>query len=202
MLLKEGMLDGVEVVNGGDYYPEAHQWCIDKNLTLIGTSDIHSPISFAYDFDKGEHRPMTLAFVTEKTADGFRDALFNRRTAVFWKDKLIGEARFLEPIFQASVKILSPDLTIKGRGRVHMQIHNISDVDLVIEADGECETVSFPGKIIIPAHKTVLVRLTGKMEDLSGKKTARFPVKITNFWTAPETALTTRLIVPLKFEKE
>ncbi len=32
-LLENGMLHGIEVVNGRSYYPEAHRWCLEKNLT-------------------------------------------------------------------------------------------------------------------------------------------------------------------------
>ena len=55
-LYAKGWLYGVEVVNGNDYYPLAHQWCIEKKLTMMGDSDVHSPITFDYDFTRGEHR--------------------------------------------------------------------------------------------------------------------------------------------------
>ena len=35
-ILKDGYMDAIEIYNGGDgYSPEAHQWAIDRNLTLI-----------------------------------------------------------------------------------------------------------------------------------------------------------------------
>jgi hypothetical protein len=190
------------VDNGGTYYPEAHQWAIEKGLTMIGSSDIHNPICNDYNFAKGEHRPMTLAFVTEKTEAGFREALFNQRTAVYFKDKIIGDARFLEPLFQASVKVLNPGQTVKGKGRVNIHLHNSSEVDLVLEADGESDSVAFPSKIRLPAHKTVLMRLTGKDKALNGEMTVQLPIRVINYWVAPETALATKLAVPLHFGKE
>lgn len=69
-LYNEGCMQGIEVANGSLYMPEAVQWCLDKNLTMIGTSDIHQPIQTDYDFAKGEHRTMTFVFAKERTAEG------------------------------------------------------------------------------------------------------------------------------------
>jgi hypothetical protein len=44
-LLEQGMMNGVEVVNGRAYYPEAHQWALDKNLTMLSNPDIHAPLN-------------------------------------------------------------------------------------------------------------------------------------------------------------
>ena len=43
-LLENHFMDGIEVVNGNSYSPEAHQWAIDKNLTIVSGSDGHGPI--------------------------------------------------------------------------------------------------------------------------------------------------------------
>ena len=46
--LTNGWLRGIEIVNGTDYDPIAHQWCLDKKLALVGGSDLHGPASFEY----------------------------------------------------------------------------------------------------------------------------------------------------------
>ena len=56
-------MDGIEVVIVWIFMPDAIHWGLDKNLTMIGTSDIHQPIQTDYDFSKGEHRTMTFVFV-------------------------------------------------------------------------------------------------------------------------------------------
>ena len=43
-LYEEGYMQGIEVANGKKYSPEAQRWCMEKKLTMIGTSDIHQPI--------------------------------------------------------------------------------------------------------------------------------------------------------------
>ncbi|HID77044.1 MAG TPA: histidinol-phosphatase, partial [Planctomycetaceae bacterium] len=42
-LYEKGWLHGIEVANGETYYPEAHRWCLEKQLTMMGNSDIHGP---------------------------------------------------------------------------------------------------------------------------------------------------------------
>ena len=42
-LYEKKYMRGIEVVNGVSYYPEAHEWALEKGLTFMGTSDIHSP---------------------------------------------------------------------------------------------------------------------------------------------------------------
>ena len=46
-LLEKGMLHGVEVINTREYYPEAHQWCIEKGMAILSNSDVHNPSNLA-----------------------------------------------------------------------------------------------------------------------------------------------------------
>lgn len=121
----EGMLNGIEVVNGDAYSPIAHQWCIDKKLTIIGTSDIHNPIGMDYDFASGEHRPMTLVFSKEKGAEAIKDALVNRRTVVYYKNKLIGDKTYLHEIVTKSIRVEKVTRTNK---RISVTLYNSSSV--------------------------------------------------------------------------
>lgn len=104
-LLNNGCMHGIEVANGGLYVPEALQWCLDKKLTMIGTSDIHRPIQADYDFAKGEHRTMTFVFSKERTAEGIREALDSRRTLVWYKDRVIGQEELMKPFFQKCIEV-------------------------------------------------------------------------------------------------
>jgi len=106
-IYNNGWMNGIEVVNEDSYYPEAFQWALDKKLTIFGNSDVHDPMQSAVDFAKGAHRPITLVFAKERSAEAIREALDNRRTAVFYREFLIGEEQFLRPIFDNSVEILN-----------------------------------------------------------------------------------------------
>jgi len=86
-----GWLKGIEVVNGTTTTRKPTVGVWKKNLTMLGNSDIHGLIVEEYELASGGHRPMTLAFARERTADGVREALEKRCTVVWWEDTLIGE---------------------------------------------------------------------------------------------------------------
>jgi len=103
MLIKEKLLDGIEVANDQSYYDEALQIALDNNLTILGTSDIHKLIDWDFNVAKGGHRPLTLVFAKEKNTESIREALFSRRTVVYYKNFLAGKDEFLVPLIQQSL---------------------------------------------------------------------------------------------------
>lgn len=77
-------MNGIEVFNEFEWYPVALDWVNEKNLTLLGNTDVHDVIERLYDFQTTTHRPMTLVLAKERTEEGIKDALFNRRTMVYF----------------------------------------------------------------------------------------------------------------------
>ncbi|RQW07468.1 histidinol-phosphatase, partial [candidate division KSB1 bacterium] len=63
-LYQAGKMHGIEVVNDDEYYPEVHQWCLDKKLTMLGNSDIHSTTDMEFNQSEPKHRPMTWVLAT------------------------------------------------------------------------------------------------------------------------------------------
>jgi len=111
MLIKEKLLDGIEVVNDNTYSDEALRIALDNNLTIMGTSDIHGLIDWNFGVPEGGHRPITLVFSKEKTEESIKEAMFNRRTVVFYKNLLIGRNEFLIPLIEQSIKIKNAKYT-------------------------------------------------------------------------------------------
>ena len=103
-LIREGLLDGIEVVNEHSYSDEALEIALDNNLTIMGTSDIHGLIDWAHDVPYG-HRPITLVFAKTATSEAIHEGLSNRRTVVVHNNLLIGRDEFLIPLVEASLKI-------------------------------------------------------------------------------------------------
>ena len=195
-LYEKGWLHGIEVVNGGEYYPEAHQWCLEKKLTMIGNSDIHG-ISMNYNCAKGKHRPVTLVFAKEKTDKALKEALFDRRTVIYYENILIGEEKFLLPIFNQSVEIKNSDLTIEDG--VNVQIHNHSDISYILESHGESKEVTGPKKITLPAHKTILFKINNNLKDFSGEKKVSLPYRVKNLLIAPQEGLPVKINLNMIF---
>ncbi|MCJ7811709.1 Sb-PDE family phosphodiesterase [bacterium] len=198
-LYQNGWLHGIEVVNGRDYYPEAHQWCLDKKLTMMGNSDIHPPTTASYEFQKGQHRSMTLVFVKERTEPAIQDALINRRTVVYWNDTLIGEPQYLEPLFEASIQIKNPNVIMEGKSSQYIQITNTSDVPFILERRDILDSIDIPDRLTLYQNRTVMMRIRGKNEELSGEKIVSLPYTVTNLWSAPDQGLPVQLNLNITF---
>lgn len=102
-LYEKGWLHGIEVANYHEFYPEAIDWAIGKELAVLGNSDVHAPVGMTFDLEEG-HRTYTLVFATEKSEGAIREALFNGRTLAFIDDVMMGKQVLLEALFKASVE--------------------------------------------------------------------------------------------------
>lgn len=190
-LLQAGQLHGIEVVNGRDYYPEAHRWAVEKKLTLLSNSDIHQPLNLEYRVHAGDHRPLTLVFAKERSGAAIKEALLARRTAVYSGHRLIGDESFLRPIFEQSVTLDRKAVTLKGKKAVLVQIRNSSDVNYELELDRPSNGVTVPTKITLPATRTVLFEVKAGTETAGGVQPLRY--RVTNLLIGPEQPLVVTL---------
>ncbi|MBW7997343.1 MAG: histidinol-phosphatase [Candidatus Glassbacteria bacterium] len=202
-LLEKGWLHGIEVVNGSDYYPKAQQWCLEKGLTFLGTSDVHSLIDFDYDPRAlpGDFRPMTLVFAEEKTQEALKQALFARRTAVFAKGKIYGESIYLRPIFESAVELVTRQVTVAGKGLAVVQVHNRSDIPFMLVADGELAELKFPNELELVPGGTVRFNVSGKSAETEGTRQVLLPWRATNLVPAPGQSQPVQLELTVTFTK-
>jgi len=199
MAFENGWMMGIEIVNEDSYYPIAHKWAIEKNLTIVGNTDVHSPTGLAYDFCKGEHRTMTLVFAKDHNEDAIKEALVAHRTAIYYKNILVGDSKFLGPIFDKSVQIADEEVTIKPKSRAYFRIHNNSELDLELVADGSSESVTAPKEITLNADRTVMMTITGKQTTLRGSQKIKLPYKVKNLVVAPDEGLRVELTINANF---
>jgi hypothetical protein len=169
---------GMEVCNGDEYYPDAHQWCLEKKLTMLGNSDIHDP-----DLRKrslpGDHRTMTLVFAKAKSLPAIKEALMEGRTAVWYKDQIIGRKEFLEPLFGECVQVVPPQ--VWRRKTVWVQVQNKCDADVHLKRSGN----PGPSQLTLRAQTTTLVPIA--VEDPTAP--VQLTYTATNFLIAPDTGL-------------
>lgn len=103
-LHQENMLHGIEVFNGFSFHKKALDWCIDHDLTVMGSSDVHNLIEHDYNLGDYVHRSMTLIFAKERTAESVREALESGRT-VAWSSKYIaGKEEHVRELFDACIE--------------------------------------------------------------------------------------------------
>ena len=175
-------MHGIEAANGKSYFPEALEWALEKNLTMMGTSDIHQPIQTDYDFARGEHRTMTLLFAKERTAEGVREALDSHRTVVYYKDPIIGREELLRDFFKACIEVKETKRTDK---EIRLSVTNNSDLTLVLKKTAHDERLGyFRNKTLLPHYKyTITIQLK------DGVKGGDLNFEVTNFIIGRERSL-------------
>ena len=127
-LIDQGQLHGIEIVNGQTYNEEAHRIAVEHDLTFIGTSDVHNLIDWDYDIAGGGHRPVTLVLASERTPSALKEALFAKRTVVWFKDLLIGREEPLGALLKAGLTI--ERAVRQGAGIVEVTLRNSTDAAL------------------------------------------------------------------------
>jgi len=186
-LLKEGLFAGVEIYNDRTYSKEALAMAEKYNLTLLGNSDVHGLVDWSYKVPEGGHRPVTLVFAEEKSAEAMQKAMENRQTAVWFKNTLVGNKVFLTPMIEESLEIIH-----KGKGPVpSLQIHNHSDADLVLENVSAYTLHNFAPVFILKAHETtkVMVKTLEKLDSFELK------FKVLNAYSETDEHLEIKLLV-------
>ena len=156
--IRRGMLHGIEVANSFWYAEAAFQVALDYDLALIGTSDVHDLIDWDYKPHEGGHRPVTLVFAKEKTADSIKEGLFAKRTVVWFKNMLIGRQSDLSPLLTASLKVTAmryqPDTVI-----AEIDLQNTSDADFEARYNGPYSLGLSSDRFTIPAHSEITIEI-------------------------------------------
>ncbi len=109
-LYQKGLISGIEVVNGGRYDPLILQWCLEKNLTVLSNSDVHTPMTL----NQGEYRPMTLVFARERSEQGIQEALVNRMTVAYSDGHLYGKEELVKQIVENSLTLNARKISKKN----------------------------------------------------------------------------------------
>ena len=129
---KRNLIHGIEIANGDSYSEESFQIALDLGLTLIGVSDIHGLIDWDFVPHEGGHRPVTLVLAKEKSQASMREALFDGRTVVWFKNLLIGRKDNLQALLAASMIVKSATYK-KGSDILTLEIQNVSDASFQLQ---------------------------------------------------------------------
>ncbi|HLT89239.1 MAG TPA: Sb-PDE family phosphodiesterase [Sphingobacterium sp.] len=150
-MYQEKKLHGIEVVNGLGFHKKALDWALDRNLTVIGNTDIHNLIAHDYDIErKGVHRTMTLVMAEDRSATAIREALAQGRTIAWSSNYLFGKEEHIKDLFHACVSLGSAYHSKKnaqGVGTNYYEISNQSDLYFELhlkEGKGTKKVTLFP----------------------------------------------------------
>lgn len=183
-LLEEGLIDGIEVVNEFSYSEKALEIAINYNLTLMGNSDIHGLIDWDYKILDRGHRPVTLVFAKEKSKKAIKEALNNQRTAVWFKNTLIGNSKYLTPLIQKSLKLKKVEVLESYEGKSFVKsvhIENISEMDYILENKSDFAFYSHANVITVKANKKTIIQV----KTLDAQSTFDLRFKVLNAIVAP-----------------
>ena len=181
---------GMEIANGDEYYPSAHKWCLEKNLTMLGNTDIHEP-DLRKESSSRDHRTMTLVLAKERTLDGIKKALLAGRTIVWFGEQLIGREELLRPFFNACVTVGKP--TVRSKTSLFVEVRNNCQADICLESTDRLAAGQLPPRpIVLPANSIVLLRapVTDPAKPVRMEYTAK------NFLIGPGKPMTVTLEVP------
>ena len=130
----EGLIDGVEVMNGGEFYPGIIDRVLENGQFIAANTDIHSTTATDYIL-AGVHRPMTLIFAKENTLESLKEALEAGRTLSYGFNTLCGDAQLLKDFFAAGV-LLKVVPGQENSDRPALMLTNNTSVSYVIQQDG------------------------------------------------------------------
>ena len=146
----EGLIDGIEVANGNDFYPEVVARAVEKKLYMVSATDIHATTASIYG-NRKFYRDMTLIFAKDKSEQSLRKALLSQKTLGYCGGYIIGEESLLKKFFAASVTGTYASESKKG---VKVVLTNHTSFDYTLSYNGH--------KIVVPALGSVSVTLDDK----------------------------------------
>ena len=145
----EGLIDGVEVMNEGEFYPGIIDRALDRNLFIAGCSDIHSSTASEYGHS-GNIRPMTLILAKDMSMDALKDAFKKGRTIAYGFNTLCGSEELLIDLFKASVT-LETVRDKDAKGNTVFWLTNNSSIPYWISIKGD-------NPIYLGAHSGIIVK--------------------------------------------
>lgn len=131
----EGLIDGIEIMNGGEFYPKAISRAHRRNLFVSANTDIHDATADSYRL-QGQQRNMTLILARDNSLEALREALEARRTLAYSFGTLAGSEQLLKDLFTASVrpKVLYTD---PRSGSRTVSLTNNSSVQYILRFPGQ-----------------------------------------------------------------
>jgi hypothetical protein len=155
-MIKNKWLNGIEIYNFVEFYPEVMTWCIDNQLAMTGNSDVHEPFGTGTIARGQDHPPTTLVFAKSRTEKDLKEALFAARTLVWFGDTIAGREDLATEFFLNSLDF----------GKVHFQdekycyreVTNTTDIpySLMIAVS---EKESSTRHLNVPANSAVRMKL-------------------------------------------
>lgn len=129
----EGLIDGIEIMNGSEFYPPIVTRASEKKFFMAANTDIHGTTTMDY-VAQGHQRNMTLILAKDNTLESIKEALKARRTLAYSFGSLAGEEQLIKDFFMACVKFET--FKVDGNGKRTMRMVNNTSMNFVLKFGG------------------------------------------------------------------
>ena len=185
-----GLFQGMELVNGPDFYDEAYPWIAERHLTILADSDAHDPVP---PRTATAHRPITLLFAKTADLDGVREALDSRRTAAWQGDDVWGAEEYLRGLWTGSIVVETPTVTRKPGVAPFIRLRNVSAIPMHVVVRGAPEWMIFSSPLTLDAESVTFVRPPLTTTAPAGEHHVELTLEVSNLHTAPGQNLAVKL---------
>jgi histidinol phosphatase-like PHP family hydrolase len=191
-----GLFQGMELVNGPDFYDEAYPWIDERKLTILANSDAHDPTPLRSGGEAGGvHRPVTLVFAREATLESVRDAFEARRTAAWLGDDVWGAEEHLRGLWTGAIVVETPVLTRGPGASPILRLRNTSSISMKVAVRGAPEWFVLESASPLVAESVTLLRPAVTADAPTGEHRVELRLDVLNLHTGPGRHLS--VVVPL-----
>ena len=176
----EHLFQGMELVNGPDFYDEAFPWIAERQLTILANSDAHDPVP---PRASGHRRPITLVFARSRDVEGVRDALVNRRTAAWLGNDVWGAEPHLKGLWAGAVTVETP--IVARRPAPLIRVRNSSAISMRIALRAGPDWLILPAPAELPAGSVTVLRPSIMASAPRGDSPMDLMFEVMNLHTAP-----------------
>ena len=178
-----GLFQGMELVNGPEFYPDAYPWIAERQLTILANSDAHDPLP---PRTTGFRRPITLLFARTADLDGVRDALIARRTAAWLGDDVWGAEEHLRGIWNGAI-VVEPETAERNP---ILRVRNTSAITMRIAVRRAPEWLAFPLLDKLDAERSTVLRPSIDAAAPAGEHRIEIELEVSNLHVGPGRNLT------------
>jgi histidinol phosphatase-like PHP family hydrolase len=193
-----GLFQGMELVNGPDFYEESFPWVAERGLTILANSDAHDPMPPRAQGASG--RPITLLFVRSPDLAGVRDALLSRRTAAWLGDDVWGADEHLRGLWAGAIALDTPGLTRTPGSGLALTFRNTSAIPMHVRVRAAPNwLIIAPATLAAEAVTTVRPSVTEHAP--TSAQQVELQLEVVNLHTAPGQSLVVTLPLTVRLTR-
>lgn len=156
MVYEAGLLDGIEIMNGAEFYPQAIERAKQYNLFMSSNTDAHYPTAERYK-EYGALRNMTIIYAKDNSLESLREAIEAHRTLAYSFGTLAGDEELLRKFFAASVT--AHKTTVDYKNRADVILTNNSSIDWLLVREGQ-------NVVELKANSSIIIRTSASKSDV------------------------------------